>query len=63
LPLNLNLLQLYTRLYNPLRNMNFRRDKTRKPGKPPLLPDTVQRAVDLASGRPFAAAQQIADLC
>jgi hypothetical protein len=34
------------------------RDKTRKPGKPPLLPDTVQRAVDLASGPPFAAAQQ-----
>jgi hypothetical protein len=25
------------------------RDKTRKPGKPPLLPDTLQRAVDLGA--------------
>ena len=28
------------------------RDKTRKPGKPPLAPDTVQRVVDLALGPP-----------
>src|SRR5580693_8908436 len=28
------------------------RDKTRKPGKPPLPPTTVQRVVDLALGRP-----------
>ena len=28
------------------------RDKTRKPGKPPLPPDTVQRVVDLALGPP-----------
>jgi transposase len=28
------------------------RDKTRKPGKPPLSPETVQRVVDLALGRP-----------
>ncbi len=28
------------------------RDKTRKPGKPPLSPDTVQRVVDLALGPP-----------
>src|SRR3984893_1099692 len=28
------------------------RDKTRKPGKPPLLPNTVQRVVDLALGPP-----------
>ena len=28
------------------------RDKTRKPGKPPLLPTTVQRVVDLALGPP-----------
>src|ERR1700730_9356193 len=28
------------------------RDKTRKPGKPPLLPNTVQRVVDLALGAP-----------
>src|SRR3982075_1759646 len=28
------------------------RDKTRKPGKPPLPPNTVQRVVDLALGRP-----------
>jgi len=27
------------------------RDKTRKPGKPPLPPNTVQRVVDLALGR------------
>jgi hypothetical protein len=27
------------------------RDKTRRPGKPPLSTDTVQRAVDLAWGR------------
>ena len=27
------------------------RDKTRKPGKPPLPPTTVQRVVDLALGR------------
>jgi hypothetical protein len=26
------------------------RDKTRKPGKPPLPPSTVQRVVDLALG-------------
>jgi Homeodomain-like domain len=26
------------------------RDKTRKPGKPPLPPETVQRVVDLALG-------------
>src|SRR5207302_8152916 len=30
------------------------RDKTRKPGKPPLAPDTVQRVVDLALGPPPA---------
>ena len=28
------------------------RDKTRKPGKPPLSADTVQRVVDLALGPP-----------
>jgi transposase len=28
------------------------RDKTRKPGKPPLSPETVQRVVDLALGPP-----------
>ena len=28
------------------------RDKTRKPGKPPLPPETVQRVVDLALGPP-----------
>src|SRR5438874_9319568 len=28
------------------------RDKTRKPGKPPLALDTVQRVIDLALGRP-----------
>src|SRR5205807_10256772 len=28
------------------------RDKTRKPGKPPLPPNTVQRVVDLALGPP-----------
>src|SRR4030088_784149 len=28
------------------------RDKTRKPGKPPLLPHTVQQGVDLALGPP-----------
>ena len=28
------------------------RDKTRKPGKPPLASDTVQRVIDLALGRP-----------
>jgi transposase len=28
------------------------RDKTRKPGKPPLAPDTVRRVVDLALGPP-----------
>jgi transposase len=28
------------------------RDKTRKPGKPPLAPDTVQQVVDLALGPP-----------
>jgi hypothetical protein len=28
------------------------RDKTRKPGKPPLAPDTVQRVVNLALGPP-----------
>src|SRR5665213_1268455 len=28
------------------------RDKTRKPGKPPLAPDIVQRVVDLALGAP-----------
>ena len=28
------------------------RDKTRRPGKPPLPPDTVQRVVDLALGPP-----------
>jgi len=28
------------------------RDKTRKPGKPPLPPDTVWRAVDQALGPP-----------
>src|SRR6201988_3312160 len=28
------------------------RDKTRKPGKPPLAPNTVQRVVDLALGPP-----------
>jgi Winged helix-turn helix len=29
------------------------RDKTRKPGKPPLSPDIVQRVVDLALGPPL----------
>ena len=28
------------------------RDKTRKPGKPPLAPDTVLRVIDLALGPP-----------
>ncbi len=28
------------------------RDKTRKPGKPPLAPDTVQQVIDLALGPP-----------
>src|SRR3979411_923991 len=31
-------------------------DKTRKPGKPPLPPNTVQRVVDLAWGRRRASA-------
>ncbi len=30
------------------------RDKTRKPGKPPLPPNTVQRVVDLAFPTPFS---------
>src|SRR5437870_11119263 len=29
------------------------RDKTRKPGKPPLAPDTVQRVIDLVTGPPL----------
>src|SRR4030088_2881440 len=32
------------------------RDKTRKPGKPPLSPDIVQRVVDLALGPPLGEA-------
>jgi hypothetical protein len=32
------------------------RDKTRKPGKPPLPPDAVQQVVDLALGPPPEAA-------